>query len=449
MELYLTRYKRAMEQDMPKYLVFAHAMEVLQIYREMGLEEKASEFEQELLPKQVKSEERTLVDSMNEILELYENAENLQELIKQVENKRIVPFIGAGLSVPMGYPRWSDFLLGLVKQDEGVRVKVQAFLNKNDYENAASEIVNYFGEDYFNRLLKQTFGKNSLKGKTLQGAVTLLPKLTQGPLITTNYDHVLETVYHEAGVLLTVGWGARVNLSVDALNTKSHFLFKVHGDAEDSTEQILTKAQYRQHYGTDDANALNPDSPLVKMLNIIFTQGSLLFLGCSLQQDRTLNVLQSAQNVPWHYAIVELPKENIHKRRRFLTDKHILPIWYRYGHHEDVETLLKYIVNKELQDGTDGTTVEEKVLQVEENQERPEDLRNRMTNGLTRSELSEIWYDILNTTMEDFVPQQGTSACVIALLDRIDKRAKLGDTSLQDKLLRILRSSYPHIISTN
>ena len=51
-------------------------------------------------------------DPLAPIRDLENNASYLEQLRVQVNNPQgIVPFVGAGLSVPFGYPGWRRFLL--------------------------------------------------------------------------------------------------------------------------------------------------------------------------------------------------------------------------------------------------------------------------------------------------------------------------------------------------
>ena len=63
----------------------------------------------------------------------------------------------------------------------------------------------------------------------------------------------------------------------------------MHGDIEDPTNLILTEDSYNEVYGK------NPDEPdfdlaMPNFLRKILKKNPLLFLGCSLDKDRTCNV---------------------------------------------------------------------------------------------------------------------------------------------------------------
>jgi hypothetical protein len=55
------------------------------------------------------------------------------------------------------------------------------------------------------------------------------------------------------------------------------------------------------------------------------------------------------------------------------------------------------------------------------------ELRRRITKRMGRSEVAAIWFDLFQTKMEDDMAQRPLVDCVIELLDRANKRAKLSD----------------------
>ena len=75
--------------------------------------------------------------------------------------------------------------------------------------------------------------------------------------------------------------------------------------------RILTKSEYRKQYGSEDAFPINLSLPLPHLLQAILKYRPLLFLGCSLNQDRTVHVLEQVSQQFQYikpYAIVEKPK---------------------------------------------------------------------------------------------------------------------------------------------
>lgn len=69
-------------------------------------------------------------------------------------------------------------------------------------------------------------------------------------------------------------------------------------------------------------------------------------------------------------------------------------------------------------------------------------LRERITQGLSRSEVGMLWYDLLGSQMDDEMPGRSQPECVIELLTRANRRNLLLD------LLSAINRLYPHISLT-
>ena len=106
----------------------------------------------------------------------------------------------------------------------------------------------------------------------------------------------------------------------------------------------------RDAYG----DPLDFTKPLPKSLRQIFVSHSLLFLGCALEGDKTLelfdNVVQKADfEIPNHFAILPEPtagssETKSQKESRLLKLK-IHPIWYPEGKFEFVDANLKLLID--------------------------------------------------------------------------------------------------------
>ena len=283
------------------------------------------------------------------IRDIEDNEDNLRQLEDQIKTPiSVIPFVGAGLSMPLGFPGWSNFLLAQAEK-AGITDKIVARLDAGEYEEAAQELLVAREHRAFNDAIKNTFGSHRLPKGELKGAVSWLPRLTTGPVITTNFDQVLEKAFDQAGAsFVKIVWGVKADLATEALQQNRRFLLKVHGDAEDSTERILTQGEYLDQYGSADGSEIDFSRPIPGLLQQMLISRPLLFLGCSLNNDRTVAVLKAvARNYRSiaHYAVVEQPvlPEEFHVRSKFLSGHNIRPIWYPPGHHELIVPLLSHL----------------------------------------------------------------------------------------------------------
>jgi hypothetical protein len=273
--------------------------------------------------------------------------DDLQRRLTTVQPIPLLPFVGAGLSVPMGFPSWGRFLDDL-SHECGKQRDVAALLIDGRYEEAAEAVEMALGAAIFNRRVAHTFGEVRSRDCELHGAVLAIPELANGAVVTTNFDRVLERTFAEAGAPFEhVVWGSQVDSIRRAIADNVPYLIKIHGDAEERSGRILTKSEYDAHYGQTDPSGLQAQ------LGRIFQGRTLLFLGCSLAKDRTvdvlLGVLKRVSGVE-HFAVLERPvaDEELFEKQRRLGERGILPIWYPNGRHDLIEPLIRWIARKEM-----------------------------------------------------------------------------------------------------
>jgi tetratricopeptide (TPR) repeat protein len=264
---------------------------------------------------------------------------NFQHLLDQVASEQgVVPFVGAGMSVESGYPSWSGLLRSLVDGTKS-ECDVANLLAAGEYEDAAERVLEVRGAEQFHTMIEATFGED----RPHKGAVRLLPTIAPGPVVTTNYDRVLETAFTLVARPLEVIYGARVDRVREAYAKASPALIKLHGDALDRTDRVLTRSDYTKHYG---------DEGLAGILAFLLTR-PLLFVGCSLDKDRVVDLMKqwtADQGGPAyrHFAILPCPEteEKEVERSALLTNLRIMPIWYEQGRHELVGELLRLLAER-------------------------------------------------------------------------------------------------------
>jgi hypothetical protein len=129
------------------------------------------------------------------LMSLMDNKENFEKLSMMTNN--IIPFVGAGLSKPY-FPLWKEFLCGFAeKHGEGYRKKVNEHLDKNEYELAAAYLMEEFGTQVFDDQVISKYAWHDDKDKVSE-TCGLLPYIFHGPVVTTNFDKMLEELEKRA-----------------------------------------------------------------------------------------------------------------------------------------------------------------------------------------------------------------------------------------------------------
>jgi hypothetical protein len=198
-------------------------------------------------------------------------------------------------------------------------------------------------------------GDSNLESFDLRtGTVSLLPLLASGPVITTNFDRVLERAFEVNGAPFeSIISGPRPDLIVDALHGNRRVLIKLHGDWQDRVGRTFAKSDYTANYGK--AEPKKKRLLLAGVEGLLFSSRSLLFIGASLGPDRTVDLLREVQERYAgirHFAIMAVPKtaKAFDEKEKHLRSCGVLPLWYRADnakeHVQKVEKLVKTIVER-------------------------------------------------------------------------------------------------------
>lgn len=277
------------------------------------------------------------------------NATRFDQLCDQIALANVVPFIGAGLSQPGGFPTWKEHLRQQGRTAGLSPDYVEAMLAEGDYEGIVHAIEGRLGQPVFRQELRDAFARNG----TIPAADYLIAQLFSDTLITTNYDRLLEQAFD-------VGGGRQVQVLTPATiltrpDAESVTILKLHGDIAAPGGCILSRNQYAVAYGD---GAINPSLPIPQALDYYFRNSSLLFLGCSLNQDRTVQVFEAIMNralaesvdLPQHFVIEQLPGDEaaLITRNAALLRIGVTPIWFPATAFEFVEEILKLARNETL-----------------------------------------------------------------------------------------------------
>jgi hypothetical protein len=278
------------------------------------------------------------------------NAANLDDLYGALRGQGIIPFVGAGLSRPFGFPEWGGFLRAQAGA-AGASAAIEARLAKGEYEEAASVLQDALGALAFEDAIRRTFGRRDLARVLPDAAVRALPALAAGPVLTTNFDHVLESVFEDAGRRFDqIVCGAPRDQVAQALHVNARLLWKLHGDGDygSSADRVLTHTEYAEHYGDADPTQFDWRKPLPALFENLLVARPLLFLGSSLDQDRTVRVLQAfslRHRGVGHYALLADPGDETarYARARALSNVGIRPLWFPAGRYDLIGPFLRYL----------------------------------------------------------------------------------------------------------
>jgi tetratricopeptide (TPR) repeat protein len=216
------------------------------------------------------------------------------EIKKAIENRKLVFFIGAGFSHPLGLPDWSSFVKAYVNKYKtyypGDPVIQDAEENLNNKINTPIEILDALKTTHYARIvtfLEETI-KQNFKDKDLSRHKILWQITRQ--IITTNYDKALETADETVEA-----FSYSNNFQVGNLAIKDEYLYKAHGNIDNPAECILFSQQYEKLYAKDNGAMLS--------LFQLLTGKTIIFLGFSLSDPYVKELLMLRQKA---YANIKL-----------------------------------------------------------------------------------------------------------------------------------------------
>lgn len=289
-----------------------------------------------------------------DIMKFYPDNQDVFNAIKR-DYRKLIPFVGAGLSASC-YPLWPKALKTLAQDiyDKEAKRNILNMLKEKPPKllEAAQGLEDCWGERGMGNQLLSLFASSRIEEHRTdlpQQSVWMLPYLFPDcPVVTTNFDRVLETVYQaQRKAFDTIILPGRQELHDQLYQSSRHGLLKIHGDIGNETLEysavIFTQRQYDKAY--------RPGSSVVEDLRQWFSSKMLFFLGCSLDIDKTMELLKRIVKLHsgiTHYAIVECKnKSSIMDRARELGDTlGIRAIFYPKGQHESVRIILEKLLEE-------------------------------------------------------------------------------------------------------
>lgn len=254
----------------------------------------------------------------------------------------ILPFVGAGLSA-FAYDTWEKLLIKLsVNLSDKDKNSIQKSIKTGDYFTASDLLCERYGEILFYNELRDVFSENKINDEELKkSAAYLVPKLCHGDCITTNFDRVLEHACRLNNIVPDKAIPTNTNQLNEYLRNgskKSALIFKIHGDILSNKDDIIvTGKSYDKHY--------EKDTPLRKQLTRWIDSRKLLFLGASLKQDRTVDIIKECmEEGMYNYTIYGCKKSDIPFLKQHFQTLNTMAIFYDSSDHENLKIILLKLI---------------------------------------------------------------------------------------------------------
>lgn len=217
----------------------------------------------------------------------------INDYVKDLNAGTAAIFAGAGLSMPCGFVSWSE-LMHEVATDLGLKIEVET-----DLVSLAQFHVN---ENQTRSKINRKIIEEFLEDSDESDNHKIIARLPVSSVWTTNYDNLIEQAFTAENKVVDVKHTNRQLLSNRP--KRDVVIFKMHGDATNAAEAILTKEDYEQYHQTHE--------PFINALTGELTTKTFLFLGFSFT-DPNLDYVLSRLNFRFnkdkkqHYCIVKKP----------------------------------------------------------------------------------------------------------------------------------------------
>jgi hypothetical protein len=257
---------------------------------------------------------------------------------------RCAAFIGAGLSVGAGYPKWEALITTLITRavskgyiDAKKRGELEHMTKTaSKWLLVAQELTDSYGRATFHTELVTIFEAINAMPTAVHKLVTEIPFKF---VVTTNYDQLIENAYFpKFNRIPKIFTHADVSDFADSLWKQDFFILKAHGDLQKKSGIILTENDYR--------TIIYSSNGYRSLLATIFTTKTILFLGVSLNDPELQMLLSSLHDAfhgsgPYHYALVSSDEFNDTEATLWRKNYNIQCILYKPSTgHPEVETFL-------------------------------------------------------------------------------------------------------------
>jgi hypothetical protein len=201
----------------------------------------------------------------------------IAELASEIRQRRIILFVGSGISADLGLPTWDDFIARL---GEELGFEPHEFLGLSQDFRSLAEYYR-LEQGSIDALCQKMAREWKVDDATLDRSEVhrLLVDLDFPLIYTTNYDHLLERAYERSGRHFNKVVSAR---DIARSNPSLPTIVKFHGDLDDPGSVVLTETDYFRRLAFDE--------PLdIKLAADAFAK-AVLFLGYSVS-DINLRLL--------------------------------------------------------------------------------------------------------------------------------------------------------------
>ena len=273
------------------------------------------------------------------------------EVLSLIESREAIAFLGAGLSVPLGYPSWPKLLADMAIEGQ----KLEAFAMPADlggnYLARAEALKQHFVRlgrlPFYEEMLGRTFAPHTDK-PNYTDTHRLLAGLPFRGFATTNYEDSVECALQylapgqcpDHGIVINAEEADRhrVSLFLQSITGgtgTTRYVGHLHGRHSVTKSIILTAGEYEIAYGfpvtTDQGNTPERVTFHRHLTWALFATRRMVFIGCSMKDPYIKALLDAVSRDLWqafapnHFVILPLDAADLESAESTAAD------FVRYG----------------------------------------------------------------------------------------------------------------------
>ncbi|MEK4966379.1 SIR2 family protein [Cytobacillus sp. FSL R7-0696] len=283
----------------------------------------------------------------------------LEDLQKDYQEGNLIPFIGAGLSIPFEVPSWGKLIESLTERYaigdfEWVKKAIETDLNNHDYWGAIDMLKKYLleEEDIQEKIVELILEKQVDVEDDSEHNYRDLSEMDFNLFLTTNYENILQKylAFDLQPILLR-----DINFNTQNLFSQKR-VCQLHGTISNSGSIVISKESYEELYN---------DKKYDDLLKLVTGNKKLIFLGFSFDDQfiRTLIEQHKDSFKGVHYILLDNPDEPTTRELRSKFGLRTIPYNTEGStHSNEIRKILHHISqplkkkNKEKLDDNRGST---------------------------------------------------------------------------------------------
>ncbi|CAH0122771.1 hypothetical protein PAE9249_05362 [Paenibacillus sp. CECT 9249] len=272
-------------------------------------------------------------------------SQNIAHLRKMYSIGRLVPFIGAGLSVPFKIPSWVDLITELASNmPSQFRPVVQFELDHKNYWDAVECLIKYGGYDerqIQEEIVRLIQEKQVRCPSDDEHNYSDIGKLDFQRILTTNYDQWLFEYLQGDRLYPQILSQSSVSSHELVLDPSPKRIWHLHGNISDTGSLVLTRTKYKQVYSQEKYK---------RLFSLLSGSCVLLFMGFSFDDEYIRQLIQDYNDTfqARHFILLDRPSTEI---TRELKEKYRLEVIpydsTNSGHAKEIRRILYEITATE------------------------------------------------------------------------------------------------------